>query len=134
MDPSFRLQPNMTSPADADADFPFQAATGAWAQAPAGACSACSAVTSGAPLAGVQRARVCTAAGAQQEPTPARALPLLPAAAAGLGDLAHAWQMQEWHNVTEVTSWAPPHVERVRGSDGVQFRWVAGVRFLQCSA
>lgn len=41
---------------------------------------------------------------------------------AGLGDLADAWQLEEWHNVTEITSWAPPHTERVRGSDGMQFR------------
>lgn len=34
LDPTFRLQPNMTSPADADRDFPTQAATGGWVQAP----------------------------------------------------------------------------------------------------
>lgn len=41
----------------------------------------------------------------------------------GLDDLASVWQMQEWRNVTAVSSWAPQHLERVRGSDGAQFRW-----------
>lgn len=31
------------------------------------------------------------------------------------------WQLQEWHNVSGVSSWSPPHVERVRGTDGMQF-------------
>ncbi len=41
----------------------------------------------------------------------------------GLRQLSHVWQMELWRNISEVTTWAPPHLEHVRGSDGVQFRW-----------
>lgn len=47
-------------------------------------------------------------------PPPSRASP-------GLADLSSVWQLQEWHNVSGVSSWNPPHVERVRGTDGMQF-------------
>ena len=45
----------------------------------------------------------------------------------GLRQLSHVWQMELWRNISEVTSWAPPHLEHVRGSDGVQFRWGWGL-------
>lgn len=41
----------------------------------------------------------------------------------GLCQLSRVWQTELWRNVSEISSWAPPHLERVRGSDGVQFRW-----------
>lgn len=31
------------------------------------------------------------------------------------------WQLQEWRGIKAVTAWAPPHVEHVRGGDGLQF-------------
>jgi hypothetical protein len=42
---------------------------------------------------------------------------------AGADDLNASQLMdyREWRGAEEVTSWAPPHVERVRGSDGSQF-------------
>ena len=42
---------------------------------------------------------------------------------AGLEDLAAVWQYEEWENVKAVTSWNPPHVEPVYGTDAFQFRW-----------
>ena len=33
------------------------------------------------------------------------------------------WQYEEWEDVKAVTSWNPPHVEPVRGTDAFQFRW-----------
>ena len=44
-------------------------------------------------------------------------------AATGAGDVSQVWQLQEWQNASVVTAWAPPHVERVRGTDASQFRW-----------
>ena len=45
----------------------------------------------------------------------------------GLRQLSRVWQTELWRNVSEISCWAPPHVERVRGSDGVQFRCVVGL-------
>jgi hypothetical protein len=44
------------------------------------------------------------------------------AAAAGLHNISEVWQYEEWENVTRITSWSPPHVEHVRGTDAFQFR------------
>lgn len=43
----------------------------------------------------------------------------------GLRQLSRVWQTELWRNVSEISCWAQPHVERVRGSDGVQFRCAA---------
>ncbi len=32
------------------------------------------------------------------------------------------WQFETWRNSTVITSWNPPHVEHVRGTDALQFR------------
>lgn len=36
-------------------------------------------------------------------------------------DAGAFWQLQQWRGITQVMAWAPPHVERVRGGDGLQF-------------
>lgn len=41
---------------------------------------------------------------------------------AGLERVEDVWQYQEWEDVRLVTSWNPPHVEAVRGTDAFQFR------------
>eukprot|EP00887_Chlorella_sp_A99_P005592 scaffold1.g5592.t1 len=40
----------------------------------------------------------------------------------GAADLARVWDYEQWQGVSELTCWAPPHVERVRGTDAFQFR------------
>ncbi|KFM25479.1 Scavenger receptor class B member 1 [Auxenochlorella protothecoides] len=42
--------------------------------------------------------------------------------ATGARDPREVWQAREWRGLTRVTAWAPPHVERVRGGDGLQFQ------------
>jgi len=40
----------------------------------------------------------------------------------GADDIDNIWQYQTWHNIEEITSWNPPHIEKVHGSDALQFR------------
>lgn len=42
--------------------------------------------------------------------------------ATGARDPGEVWQAREWRGLTRVTAWAPPHVEHVRGGDGLQFQ------------
>ena len=40
----------------------------------------------------------------------------------GINNISAIWDTEVWNNHTMIKSWRPPHLEPVRGSDGVQFR------------
>lgn len=40
----------------------------------------------------------------------------------GLHNISQVWQYEQWNNLTRITSWNPPHIECVRGTDAFQFR------------
>lgn len=39
----------------------------------------------------------------------------------GKSDIRDIWDYQVWHGIDQVSSWNPPHIERVHGSDALQF-------------
>ena len=46
---------------------------------------------------------------------------------AGSANISAVMDTEVWHNLTVITSWRPPFVEAVRGTDATQFRPGLGV-------